>query len=232
MSNHKLRKSEAFSGSFCKTNRYANYSVVNLSLIKRTDNRKIEKIANILRHVYKIFLNYMNIEQLYWLFCFFSGRSLAENFCCIFLSPLEGCLCLLVKILWKIKSVPLSKLSYFLLLLPTGVKHARKNWGVGGGGRVKSSEFSRGKTDIFERHAAATWFEPPRLMILINMYSKSAVSQTGSNFESHVAHGWPIREHRLYGVCSTSLRNLYLRCDMSTNPKIFSSRSCYFFTKK
>jgi hypothetical protein len=29
------------------------------------------------------------------------------------------------------------------------------------------------------------------------------------------------------GVCSTSLR-----CDMSTNPKIFFSRSCCFFTKK
>jgi hypothetical protein len=30
----------------------------------------------------------------------------------------------------------------------------------------------------------------------------------------------------LYVVCK------YLRCDMSTNPKIFSSRSCYFFTQK
>jgi hypothetical protein len=34
------------------------------------------------------------------------------------------------------------------------------------------------------------------------------------------------------GVCSTYLRSLYLRCDMSTNPKLFSSKSCYFFTKK
>ncbi len=32
----------------------------------------------------------------------------------------------------------------------------------------------------------------------------------------------------LGGVCSTSLRSLYLRCDMSTNPKIISSRSCFF----
>ncbi len=37
---------------------------------------------------------------------------------------------------------------------------------------------------------------------------------------------------RQSGVCSTSLRSLYLWCGMSTNQKIFSSRTCYFFTKK
>ncbi len=35
-----------------------------------------------------------------------------------------------------------------------------------------------------------------------------------------------------FGVCSTYLRSLYLRCNMSTNPKLFSSRSCFFFNKK
>ncbi len=35
-----------------------------------------------------------------------------------------------------------------------------------------------------------------------------------------------------FGVCSTYLRSLYLRCDMSTNPKLFSSKSCCFFFKK
>jgi hypothetical protein len=41
------------------------------------------------------------------------------------------------------------------------------------------------------------------------------------------------REISLYeGVCSTSVCSLYLRCDVSTNPKIFSSRSCCFFTHK
>jgi hypothetical protein len=33
------------------------------------------------------------------------------------------------------------------------------------------------------------------------------------------------------GVCSTSLHSLYLWCDMSTNPKIFSSRCCFFSLK-
>jgi hypothetical protein len=41
-----------------------------------------------------------------------------------------------------------------------------------------------------------------------------------------------VQLYRLIEVCMISLRSWYLRCDMSTNSKIFSSRSCCFFTKK
>ncbi len=33
-------------------------------------------------------------------------------------------------------------------------------------------------------------------------------------------------------VCSTNLRRFYLRCDVATNPKKFSSSSSYFFSRE
>jgi hypothetical protein len=41
----------------------------------------------------------------------------------------------------------------------------------------------------------------------------------------------PFHHKYINGVCSTCLRSLYLQCDISTNPKIFSSRSCFFSSR-
>jgi hypothetical protein len=43
--------------------------------------------------------------------------------------------------------------------------------------------------------------------------------------------GTPTENYIQGGVCSTSLRSVYLQCDISTNPRIFSSRSCLFSSR-
>jgi hypothetical protein len=91
-----------------------------------------------------------------------------------------------------------------------------------------------------EPWTANAWYLPRQALLLAKQLLMFIIHRF-SSFHSQIKHlDWQRNVLRrvcqdvwaFAGICSTSLRSLYLRCDIPTNPKIFFTRSGCFFIKK